>query len=138
MSMMKPGSMNGDEMKSVEGMSMHMSFYWGKEVTIFFSGWPDTHLGMYILALFVVFVLSFGVEILSLLPLLKTGTSPILAAFVQAIVYAIRMAFAYLVMLSVMSYNLGIFIVAVAGHAIAYFLIRYRDLAAKANQISKL
>ncbi|TXG58716.1 hypothetical protein EZV62_016545 [Acer yangbiense] len=134
MTNMTPGSMSGGGMNSSSSdMMMHMSFYWGKDVTIFFSGWPEKSLAMYILALFFIFVLGLAVEVLSVSPKLVTGSTArsnlMLAVFVQACIYALRMGFAYLVMLSVMSYNLGVFIVAVAGHAVGFFLVKARALA---------
>ncbi|XP_027070583.1 copper transporter 6-like [Coffea arabica] len=109
--------------------SMQMSFFWGKDVVVLFRGWPDNNLGMYILALFFVFFLGFAVEVLSASPrVLKT--TGVFSSLSQAGAYAIRMALAYLVMLSVMSFNLGIFIVAVAGHGVGHFLVNFRKPAA--------
>ncbi|CAK9151420.1 unnamed protein product [Ilex paraguariensis] len=125
---MTPESMSNDSMY-MKDMVMHMSFFWGKDVTILFQGWPDNNLGMYILALAFVFFLSAAVEILSVSPIVKMGTSPVVGGLTQASVYAIRMALAYMVMLSVMSFNLGVFIVAVAGHAFGLFVVKYRALA---------
>lgn len=110
-------------------MIMHMSFYWGKDAIVIFSGWPNQNLGMYVLALFCVFVLALSIEVLSSLSTVKPGTNPILGGLTQASIYALRMGFAYLVMLAVMSFNLGIFIAAVAGHAVGFFLIKTRALA---------
>ncbi|KAK3226263.1 hypothetical protein Dsin_006125 [Dipteronia sinensis] len=132
---MTPGSMSSGGMNSSSSdmMMMHMSFYWGKDAIILFSGWPEKSLVMYILALFFIFLLGLAVEVLSVSPQLVTGSTArsnlMLAVFVQTCVYALRMGFAYLLMLSVMSYNLGIFIVAVAGHAAGFFLVKARALA---------
>ncbi|EOY07358.1 Ctr copper transporter - like 1 [Theobroma cacao] len=122
------GSTSNGSMKS---MDMHMSFYWGKDVIVLFSGWPESNSGMYVLAIFFVLLLGAAIEVLSMLPPVKPGTKPVLGAFTQASVYAVRMCFAYMVMLSVMSYNLGIFIAAVAGHAIGFFIVKLRALQAK-------
>ncbi|KAB1200269.1 Copper transporter 3 [Morella rubra] len=84
---------------------------------------------MYVLALFCVFVLALSIEVLSSLSTVKPGTNPIQGGLTQASLYALRMGFAYLVMLAVMSFNLGIFIAAVAGHAVGFFLIKTRALA---------
>ncbi|KAI3447731.1 hypothetical protein Pfo_004396 [Paulownia fortunei] len=126
---------NNQSNKNVDDMAMHMSFFWGKDVVILFSGWPGSgRLGMYILALAAVFVLAMGAEILSVAPSLKPrGLSPVAGAAIHAAVYAVRMALAYFVMLSVMSFNLGVFVVAVAGHAVGSFVVKYRALTAVAR-----
>ncbi|KAJ8899706.1 hypothetical protein K2173_019405 [Erythroxylum novogranatense] len=108
---------------------MHMSFYWGRNAIILFSGWPKDSLGMYVLALFVVLSLAIFVEMLSVPPSYKTGTSPVVGALTQASVHAVRMGLAYLVMLAVMSFNVGIFIAAVVGHAVGCFFVKARALA---------
>lgn len=120
-----PG-MGGDLRNTTEVM-MHSSLYWGKDAIILFSGWPNQNLGMYMLAFFFVLLLAVAVEVLSLSPTVKAGTSPIKAGAIQASVYAFRTGFAYLVMLSVMSFNVGIFIAAVAGHTLGFFLIKARS-----------
>ncbi|KAE8099301.1 hypothetical protein FH972_017292 [Carpinus fangiana] len=125
MGMTPPDSMSSGSMN----MTIPMSFYWGKAAIVLFSGWPDQKLGMYVLSLFFVFLLALAVEVLSILPGVKPGTNPILGGLTQATVYAFRMGLAYLVMLSVMSFNLGIFIAAVAGHAVGFFIIKARALA---------
>lgn len=126
-SSMPDGSMNSTSTDM--GMMMHMTFYWGKDVLILFSGWPERSLGMYILALFFVFLLGFAVEVLSISPQL-VGSNSMAALLIQACVYVVRMALAYMVMLSVMSFNLGVFIVAVAGHGAGFLLLKARALAA--------
>lgn len=123
---MPPGSMK------MKDMVTHMNLYWGKDVIILFQGWPSNNLGMYILALAFVFLLSATIEVLSIAPVVKQGTtkSPVIGGLTQTILYALRIGLSYLVMLSVMSFNLGIFIVAVAGHAFGFFLVKRRELAA--------
>lgn len=126
-SSMPDGSMNSTSTDM--GMMMHMTFYWGKDVLVLFSGWPERSLGMYILALIFVFLLGFAVEVLSISPQL-VGSNSMAALLIQACVYVVRMALAYMVMLSVMSFNLGVFIVAVAGHGAGFLLVKARALAA--------
>lgn len=123
---MSPGSMN------MQDMVMHMNLYWGKDVIILFQGWPSNNLGMYILALAFVFLLSTLTELISMAPALKPAgtTSPIIDGLTQTIPYTLRIGLSYLVMLSVMSFNLGIFIVVVAGHAFGFFLVKSRELVA--------
>ncbi|CAK7333621.1 unnamed protein product [Dovyalis caffra] len=127
---MTPGSMSDGSMNmSPSHMMMHMSFYWGKDATILFSGWPNGSLSMYVVAFFCVLLLAAAIEIFSVSPTAKIGTDiPLGGAFIQASVYAVRMGFAYMVMLAVMSFNLGIFIAAVAGHTIGFFLVKARAL----------
>ncbi|XP_031487173.1 copper transporter 6-like [Nymphaea colorata] len=102
---------------------MHMSLYWGKDVWILFADWPGTSLGQYILSLIIVFL---GAVIVEWLAFLKTnqkpGLNPIPTGFFQAVVYGFRVFFAYCVMLAVMSFNLGVVIVAVVGHGVGYWL----------------
>ncbi|KAJ7950231.1 putative Copper transporter [Quillaja saponaria] len=111
-------------------MMMHMNFYWGKDAIVLFSGWPNHNLGMYVLAIFFVFLLSAAAEFLSVRPVVvKRGTNPVLGGLTQAGIYAFRISFLYLVMLSVMSFNLGIFIAAVVGHTVGFFIVKVGALA---------
>ncbi|KAB2048188.1 hypothetical protein ERO13_A13G086100v2 [Gossypium hirsutum] len=120
---------------SMKSMNMQMSFYWGKDVIVLFSGWPDSNPGMYVLALFFVLFLGAAIEMMAMLQAaVKPGTRPILGAFIQAGVYIVRMCFAYMVMLSVMSYNVGIFIAALAGHGIGFFVVKIRALTKETEQ----
>ncbi|PRQ43074.1 putative Ctr copper transporter [Rosa chinensis] len=113
-------------------MTMQMSFYWGRNVTILFSKWPgnDQHNpGMYILALFFVFAIAFAMEPLSVWPTIKPSGSSVVAGLAQAFLYAIRISLGYFVMLAVMSYNIGIFIAAVAGHTVGFFVAKASALS---------
>ncbi|CAI9766242.1 unnamed protein product [Fraxinus pennsylvanica] len=126
--------------KNVNDMAMHMTFFWGKDVLVLFNGWPNGRLGMYILALAFVFLLAVAVEILATVPV-KPRMSPLSGGLFEAAVYAVRMALAYSIMLSVMSFNVGIFIVAVAGHAVGRFIVKHRAIAAvymAANDVPKV
>ncbi|KAB5552112.1 hypothetical protein DKX38_009423 [Salix brachista] len=131
---MNPGSMN----MSPSDMTMHMSFYWGKDAIILFSGWPNGSLGMYIFALFCVFLVAAAIEIFSVSPA-KIGTgNPRVGALIQTCVYAVRAGLAYMVMLAVMSFNLGIFFAAVGGHATGFFLVKVRAPANQNQTASKV
>ncbi|XP_006850420.2 copper transporter 6 [Amborella trichopoda] len=109
-----PGNHNtGMHDHPMKKMMMHMTFFWGKDVEILFDGWPGGGLGMYILSLFVVFFLAILLEFLSnrgLVPSRVAGT----------LVHAVRVGLAYLVMLAVMSFNGGVLVAAVLGHAVGF------------------
>ncbi|KAK7286852.1 hypothetical protein RJT34_22157 [Clitoria ternatea] len=110
-------------------MKMHMSLYWGKDATVLFSEWPNHSVGMYILAILFVFFLAIIAELISNQPIIKPGTNPIKGGLIQTTLYLFRISFLYLVMLAVMSFNLGILIAAVAGHTLGFFLAQSRALA---------
>ncbi|XP_030449959.1 copper transporter 6-like [Syzygium oleosum] len=135
MTPMTPGSMSmtNSSSNNYGGMNMkmmmHMSFYWGKDAIILFSSWPEQRFGMYVLALFFVFFLALAVEVLSVSPSIKTGTNPVAGGATLAAVYGLKMTLAYMVMLSLMSFNVGVFIVAVIGHAFGCFLVKSWALA---------
>ncbi|KAI4302695.1 hypothetical protein MLD38_038414 [Melastoma candidum] len=110
---------------------MQMSFYWGKEATVLFCSWPGEDLGMYVLCLLFIFFLAAIQEILHL-----TMNGKLVAARTvwesagQAVAHGLRMVMAYLVMLAVMSFNGGVFIAAVIGHAFGFFIVKARAAAA--------
>ncbi|KAG8371440.1 hypothetical protein BUALT_Bualt13G0087800 [Buddleja alternifolia] len=126
-----PGSSNGTmNMMHRRHMMMHMTFFWGKNAEILFDGWPGyDHLGMYVLALAVVFFLALIVEWLSHCNILRQTSASdrsASAGLLQTLMYAVRIGLAYLVMLAVMSFNAGVFLVAIAGHGIGFFLFGSR------------
>ncbi|XAR58945.1 hypothetical protein NMG60_11014538 [Bertholletia excelsa] len=102
-------------------MMTHMTFFWGKNSEILFSSWPGTDSGMYALALIFVFALAFLVEWFSYCDLTRPGSNQVAAGLTRTFVHALRIGLAYMVMLAVMSFNIGIFIVAVAGHVLGFF-----------------
>lgn len=110
-------------------MNMQMSFFWGKNAIVLFSGWPNNSLGMYILAILFVFILALAAEVLSNQPSIKRGTNPLKGGLIQSGVYFFRIGFIYLLMLAVMSFNVGIFIAAVLGHSLGFFVARSRAIA---------
>ncbi|XP_057779934.1 copper transporter 4-like [Salvia miltiorrhiza] len=100
----------------------HVAFYWCKEAQFLFPGWPDNKPGMYAVSLVFVFALAIFAEFLSNLNLVKPGSNRAAMVFFQTGFHAVRAGFSYLVMLAVMSYNGGVFIAAVLGHAIGYVM----------------
>ncbi|KAK2641986.1 hypothetical protein Ddye_023749 [Dipteronia dyeriana] len=125
-SSMSNNTMNHHHHESHNMVMMHMTFFWGKNAQILFSGWPGSRSGMYALALVFVFVLSFLVEWLSHCKLIKSGSRHVVAGLLQTTLHALRVGLAYLVMLAVMSFNGGVFLAAVAGHTLGFLLFGSR------------
>nr|CAB3478435.1 unnamed protein product [Digitaria exilis] len=107
----------------------HMTFFWGTKSEILFTGWPGANAGLYALALAAVLALAFVLEFLgsrrldALLP--AAGTSRRVAAGAsRAVVHAVRVGGAYLLMLALMSFNGGVLLVAVAGHAAGFLAFK--------------
>lgn len=106
-------------------MMMHMTFFWGKNAEILYQDWPGTRSGMYVLALVFVFVLAVLIEWLSHSRLIKPGSNQV-AGLIQTFLHAIRIGLAYMVMLAVMSFNIGVFLAAIFGHTIGFFFFGSR------------
>lgn len=100
----------------------HTSFYWGHKAVILFSGWPDSKPGMYALALIFVFLLAVIVEWLSYCSFIKPGANKVAAGFFQTALYAVRGGLSYMVILAVISFNGGVFLVAIFGHAFGFLI----------------
>ncbi|KAL7084942.1 hypothetical protein ACP275_14G253600 [Erythranthe tilingii] len=116
----------GMEHHSSMGMT-HMTFFWGKNSEILFSGWPGTRTGMYVLALLFVFVLAVIVEWLAHCQWIKKRCGgEFSGGLMRTVVHGTRIGLAYIVMLAIMSFNGGVFIVAVAGHIFGFFLFGSR------------
>lgn len=103
-------------------MQMHMSFFWGQHGEILFPGWPGTNSGMYALVLIFIFFLAFTVEFLSHTNFGRRVSGTVAVGLVQTVVHTIRAGLAYMVMLAVMSFNGGVFLAAVAGHALGFLV----------------
>ncbi|CAN0854542.1 Copper transporter 1 [Linum grandiflorum] len=103
-------------------MMMHMTFYWGSEALVLFKGWPGTRPGMYALSLMVVFALAFLVEWISGSRLIGKDTGRVAAGLIRTAMHAVRVGVAYMVMLAVMSFNVGVFLAAVAGHGLGFLV----------------
>lgn len=126
---MSPPPANSSGMPGMNHMEMmmdHMTFYWGKEGQVLFSGWPGRRSGMYALALIFVFVVAIIVEWLSQCRPVKPGSKHVGAGLVQTLLHVIRMGLSYLLMLALVSFNGGVFFVVVAGHAVGFLVFRSR------------
>ncbi|KAK9290249.1 hypothetical protein L1049_008416 [Liquidambar formosana] len=122
-------------MHTCRKMMMHMTFFWGKNTEVLFSGWPVTSSGMYALSLIFVFVLAIFVEYLSHSHLIKRNMSDVVTGLVQTCMHAVRVALAYMVMLAVMSFNGGVFLAAVAGHAVGFLFFGSWDSDDKSSDL---
>ncbi|KAI3468045.1 hypothetical protein Pfo_024708 [Paulownia fortunei] len=134
---------------------MHMTFYWGRRVTILFDSWRTDSWLSYFLSLLACFLFSvfyqymedrrFRFKLLSIAknpPPPSGGASaldtPLLISklggrkfapsrFAGAILFGINSAIGYLLMLAVMSFNAGVFIAVVVGLGVGYLIFRGGD-----------
>ncbi|KAL8027122.1 hypothetical protein ABFS82_14G071700 [Erythranthe guttata] len=93
--------------------------------TAFFSRTRPENLGLYLVDLVMVFILSMIVEWLSHTARflsISSNTNNVRVGLLQTGLYGVRMAMAYLVMLSVMSFNAGILFAAVAGYTVGFLI----------------
>ncbi|XP_062185462.1 copper transporter 6-like [Phragmites australis] len=109
---------------------MQMTFFWGDRAVVLFPGWPGARgAGAYVLCLLFVLALAALTEALaavsSWVARRGVGSRASSAALLTA-AHAVRMGMAYLVMLAVMSFNGGVLLAAVAGHALGFLLARSR------------
>ncbi|XWS28763.1 hypothetical protein CRYUN_Cryun25bG0099200 [Craigia yunnanensis] len=104
----------------------HMTFFWGRNTEDTIPGWPGRSLYSYFFGLIWVFLLSLMVERLSHTRFIKPGTNDFTAGLLQTLMYAIRVALAYLVMLAVMSLNFDVFLASVAGYAVGFLVYSSR------------
>ncbi|KAJ4956238.1 hypothetical protein NE237_013021 [Protea cynaroides] len=114
----------------------HLTFFWGKQVEILFPGFPDQNLALYVLSLFFVAVLAATVEVLKTTEVGKKRENPRTAWLIQTGLHMLRVGLTYMVMLSVMSYNIGIFLAAVTGHTVG-FLVSRRPVTPPAQPLLK-
>ena len=119
---------------------MHMTFYWGRRVTVLFDGWRTetwTDYGLTIIALLLVAAFYQYLEDRRLrlknlkaapaeIPLLGVSAARRAAAvrFTVAALFGVNSAVGYMLMLAVMSFNGGVFIAVVVGLAAGYFAFR--------------
>ncbi|KMZ56569.1 Copper transporter [Zostera marina] len=107
---------------------MHMTFYWSKNATVFFTGFPGTTTGLYILCLVFIFVMSLLVELLSSLS--RHRRMKLSSSLIRTLIYGVRMGLMFLVMLATMSFNVGVLLAAVAGHTMGFYFFGSSALTA--------
>lgn len=126
--MSTPPMMNGGNapmgMPRRKKMMMHMTFYWGKDALILFTGWPGHNEDMYMLALLMVFFLALIGEFLGYCNRVMMKSNGATSGLAQTFVYTIRVGLGFMVMLALMSFNVGVFLAAVLGHAVGFFCFR--------------
>lgn len=126
---------------------MHMTFYWSKKVTILIDSWRTDSWTSYILSLIACLIVAVFYQFLEnrriRLKLFATGNpSPpeIQTPFLRgalvgnkakagvkvagAVLFGVSSAIGYLLMLSIMSFNGGVFVAIVVGLAIGYLFFR--------------
>ncbi|XP_010505393.1 PREDICTED: copper transporter 4 [Camelina sativa] len=108
---------------------LHPTFYWGYNCQVLFSGWPGSDRGMYALALIFVFFLAFLAEWLawcSDADSIKPGADKLAKVAFRTAMFAVKSGFSYLVILAVVSFNGGVFLAAIFGHALGFAVFRGR------------
>ncbi|KAL4283729.1 hypothetical protein GQ457_16G002360 [Hibiscus cannabinus] len=119
---------------------MHMTLYWGKDVTLLIDSWNTDSWLSYLLTLLACFIFASFYQYMedrrlrfrslassdgASVPLLPNYRSP--AKFATALLFGINSAVGYLLMLAIMSFNGGVFLAIVLGLAVGYFLFRSAD-----------
>ncbi|PNY04972.1 copper transporter 5-like protein [Trifolium pratense] len=124
---------------------MHMTLYWGKNVTLLFDSWKTDSWTSYILSLIACFVIATFYQYLEnirirlkffsgegrggstvaeiqtpLLGLNKVSRNKV----VESVLFGVNSAIGYLLMLAIMSFNGGVFVAIVFGLTVGYFLFR--------------
>jgi len=127
---------------------MHMTFYWGRSVTLLFDSWKTDSWLSYVLTLLACLLFSAfyqymedrrlrfklfsssprsSIDVPLLHPKLSAGGRWSPLRFVGAVLFGVNAAIGYLLMLAVMSFNGGVFVAVVIGLGIGYLLFRSGD-----------
>ncbi|XVF35144.1 hypothetical protein REPUB_Repub18cG0119800 [Reevesia pubescens] len=132
---------------------MHMTLYWGKDVTLLIDSWKTDSWLSYLLTLLACFLFSSFYQYmedrrLRFRSLASSSSSsnpssqpsstsaaavPFLpkyrrsAKFATAVLFGINAAIGYLLMLAIMSFNGGVFLAIVLGLAVGYLFFRCED-----------
>ncbi|GLT74304.1 hypothetical protein SLA2020_461090 [Shorea laevis] len=120
---------------------MHMTLYWGKQVTLLFDSWTTdswlsyslTLLACFLFASFYQYMEDRRIRFKSLASANSPSTTtPLLykmrrfkpAQAASAVLFGFNSAIGYLLMLSIMSFNGGVFLAIVSGLTVGYLLFR--------------
>ncbi|RVW83450.1 Copper transporter 4 [Vitis vinifera] len=102
----------------------HTSFWVGTNVMVLFPGWPGNYsLLHYYLALLLVFVLALLTPICGMCSMPANEQMAPMTLLLYAMRHGLRKCLFYLVVLSVVTFNVGVFLAAIAGHVIGYFAL---------------
>ncbi|KAI8548230.1 hypothetical protein RHMOL_Rhmol07G0257200 [Rhododendron molle] len=134
---------------------MHMTFYWGRDVTLLFDSWKTKTWAEYSLTLLTCFLFSAFYQYLedrrlrlkqpqlsssSSSSTAPTTTTPLLDSklgggggarglvrLLGAVMFGVNSAIGYMLMLAVMSFNGGVFVAVVVGLSAGYLAFRSYD-----------
>ncbi|XP_057528929.1 copper transporter 1-like [Amaranthus tricolor] len=101
-------------------MPFHTASYWGKAHQMLLQGWPGSSTAVYVVAVLLVFFLAILAECLAHVNLVKSSSNRVAGCLFTAGMRAVRAGIASMAILAVMSYNAGIFIATIVGHAVGY------------------
>lgn len=100
---------------------MEMYFYWGTDVIFLFKSWrTNGNMFSYLMCLLGSFLAAILVEFLT--------TRKFENKLVQAALYAVQLLLSYLLMLVLMTFNSGLFIVIMLGYTTGYALFGFSDV----------
>ncbi|CAL5206242.1 unnamed protein product [Lathyrus oleraceus] len=123
---------------------MHMTLYWGKNVTLLFDSWKTDSWTSYLLSLFACFLIASFYQYLENIRIRlkffsgEKGQSPVPEIqtpllrlnkvsrnkVAESVLFGVNSAIGYLLMLAIMSFNGGVFVAIVVGLTLGYFFFR--------------
>ncbi len=101
-------------------MGQHGGFWFGMDVDILFTGWPSGHgYFHFFMALAMVFILSMFAQIYAMTPMTTPKMVP--KSLIQhAALHCFRTFISFLVLLCVITFNLGVLMTTLVGHVAGY------------------